>query len=147
MTMIWSFFFSISCPELFNLLIIIFVSSIASAILENRSSVIITLSSCFLAMDILLSIIFTAFWEFVCNSLTILSISLVELIDCSANFLISSATTAKPLPASPARAASMAAFKANKFVWSATAWIIWLAVLIFSALWLVLIIPSCIRSI
>ncbi|BAA29580.1 114aa long hypothetical protein [Pyrococcus horikoshii OT3] len=37
----------------------------------------------------------------------------------SANFLISWATTANPLPASPALAASIAAFKANKFVCSA----------------------------
>ena len=39
--------------------------------------------------------------------------------DCSASFRTSSATTAKPLPASPALAASMAAFKANRFVCSA----------------------------
>ncbi len=37
----------------------------------------------------------------------------------SANFLTSSATTANPRPCSPARAASMAAFKANKLVWAA----------------------------
>ena len=35
----------------------------------------------------------------------------------SASFLISSATTAKPFPASPALAASMEAFNASKFVW------------------------------
>ncbi len=38
------------------------------------------------------------------------SISLVEVEVCSASFLISSATTAKPFPASPALAASIAAF-------------------------------------
>ena len=37
----------------------------------------------------------------------------------SANFLTSSATTAKPFPASPAQAASIYAFNASKFVWSA----------------------------
>jgi hypothetical protein len=37
----------------------------------------------------------------------------------SASFLISSATTAKPFPASPARAASIAAFSARRFVCSA----------------------------
>ncbi len=36
-----------------------------------------------------------------------------------ARFRTSSATTAKPLPASPARAASTAAFKANRLVWKA----------------------------
>lgn len=39
--------------------------------------------------------------------------------DCSASVLTSSATTAKPLPCSPALAASIAAFKANRFVCSA----------------------------
>jgi len=38
------------------------------------------------------------------------------------SFLTSSATMANPLPASPARAASMAAFRANKFVWLAIVW-------------------------
>ncbi|MPM72614.1 hypothetical protein SDC9_119590 [bioreactor metagenome] len=45
-------------------------------------------------------------------------ISSVEFLDCSASFLISSATTAKPLPDSPALAASMDAFKDSKFVCS-----------------------------
>ena len=43
-------------------------------------------------------------------------------LEFSANFLTSPATTEKPLPASPALAASIAAFKDNKFVWAA----IWL---------------------
>jgi len=43
-------------------------------------------------------------------------ISLVKPFDCSASFLISSATTEKPFPAAPALAASMAAFSASKFV-------------------------------
>ena len=37
----------------------------------------------------------------------------------SAKEPISEATTANPFPASPARAASMEAFNANRFVWSA----------------------------
>lgn len=39
-----------------------------------------------------------------------------ELADCSASFLISSATTANPFPYSPALAASIDAFKARRLV-------------------------------
>lgn len=44
------------------------------------------------------------------------SISTAAFETWSANFLISSATTANPLPASPARADSIAAFNASKLV-------------------------------
>ena len=50
-------------------------------------------------------------------------IALISCVDCCvrlASVRTSSATTAKPLPCSPARAASMAAFKASRLVWSAT---------------------------
>jgi len=48
-----------------------------------------------------------------------LFISIEEFFDCSASFLISSATTENPFPASPALAASIAAFKAKRLVCSA----------------------------
>ena len=54
-----------------------------------------------------------------CTCRTTSPISLAASTDRSASFLTSSATTANPRPASPARAASMAAFRASRFVWSA----------------------------
>ncbi len=44
--------------------------------------------------------------------------------DLMARFLTSSATTANPEPASPARAASTAAFRASRFVWKAISWMV-----------------------
>ena len=60
------------------------------------------------------------------SPLKVLSVALIVFpcpADSSANFLISSATTANPLPASPACAASIAAFIARRFVWLAICWI------------------------
>jgi len=50
--------------------------------------------------------------------------SSAECTDSSASFLISCATTEKPLPASPALAASMDAFKLRRFVCSAISLIV-----------------------
>ena len=61
------------------------------------------------------AITFTSPWICATNSW----ICFALFSDVSANVRTSSATTAKPLPCWPARAASMAAFNANKFVWSA----------------------------
>ena len=64
---------------------------------------------------------------------TTTTISSVNLSVCSASFLISSATTAKPFPASPALAASMAAFNARRLVCPAIDLIMVLASSIFFA--------------
>ncbi|MNT32873.1 hypothetical protein D3C72_1687750 [compost metagenome] len=53
------------------------------------------------------------------ESLIRLLISLAADADLCAKLRTASATTAKPLPCSPARAASTAAFNAKRFVWKA----------------------------
>ena len=50
------------------------------------------------------------------------AISSVALAVCTASDLTSEATTAKPLPAAPARAASIVALSASRLVWPATSW-------------------------
>ena len=54
-----------------------------------------------------------------CTARMWLAISSVALAVCTASDLTSDATTAKPLPASPARAASMVALSASRLVWPA----------------------------
>src|SRR5213079_1928524 len=54
---------------------------------------------------------------------TWLAISSVALAVWLASDLTSEATTAKPRPASPARAASIVALSASRLVWPAIAWI------------------------
>ena len=62
--------------------------------------------------------------------ITFSMISLISLADAaeeSARLLISSATTANPRPASPARAASMEALRDRRLVWAAMDSIAWIA--------------------
>ena len=87
-----------------------------------------------------------------CNSsfitpVTILLISMLAFRLCSANFPISSATTANPLPNSPALAASMDAFKDNRFVWLAIAEIMLVAIEMLSACVVIVSIFDIISSI
>ena len=67
--------------------------------------------------------------------------------DFCARFRTSSATTAKPLPAAPARAASIAAFSARILVWKAMSSMVLIILLIsadFSLIWLIASFISCI---
>ena len=55
-----------------------------------------------------------------------MEISPAAWFERSASLRTSSATTANPMPCSPARAASMAAFRASRFVWLAISEITWM---------------------
>jgi hypothetical protein len=61
----------------------------------------------------------TPFLEFLTDSSIMLAVFLAASAERIARLRTSSATTAKPLPASPARAASTAAFSASRLVWKA----------------------------
>ena len=83
---------------------------------ENPESVLKTSLAIFLPIGFLLSLI--------------IFISSVNSPVLSASILISLATTAKPLPAAPALAASTAALRARIFVWNAISSIVLLIFLI-----------------
>ena len=87
---------------------IVLNSSLASLIETFCSSIIPTDSS----------IVCSTCCDLIVISLTICLISSVDCCDCSASFLISSATTANPLPLSPALAASIEALSDNRLVCS-----------------------------
>ena len=67
--------------------------------------------------------------------------------DFWARFLTSSATTANPFPAAPARAASMAALSASMFVWNAMSSIVFIIFPISSDFWVITSIASTISFI
>ena len=78
--------------------------------------------------------VFSTSCDFSEISFTICLISSVEACDCSASFLISSATTANPRPLSPALAASILALSERRFVCSVISVIALEMKLIFSIL-------------
>ena len=64
----------------------------------------------------------TALCVEVCTAAIWLPISSVAFAVCTASAFTSEATTAKPLPAAPARAASIVALSAKRLVCPATLW-------------------------
>ena len=71
-----------------------------------------TSRACSIPCSVAMIVAFVSSWTLAMITL----IEFVERIDRSASLRTSAATTAKPLPASPARAASIAAFSASMFV-------------------------------
>ncbi len=84
----------------------------------------------------------TASSESLIRESMITAICLADSLDCSASFWIWEATTAKPLPCSPALAASMDAFRDRRLVSSAMEVIMVVASLIFMADSLVVLVCS-----
>ena len=124
---------SSSFSESFNLPIMVLVTSISSEMYTNCFSVSSTQVTCSPTTVFTSSIMSTASLVLSERLRTTTTISSVNLSVCSASFLISSATTAKPFPASPALAASMAAFSARRLVCPAIDLIMLLASSIFLA--------------
>ena len=111
---------------------ILLLPSSSADISASLSFVSLTLLPCLSMISLDSLIISTASLAFFLSSSITSLISPVNLAESSASFLTSSATTAKPLPASPALAASMAAFNERRLVWSEIDCIISLALAIAS---------------
>ena len=111
-------FFALSHVAALSLTTSIF--SLVSLIRFETSSNLCLVSSnllfCSLVCSESTSIVFTISPEAASSVSIISSMVTVEFWDSSANCLISSATTANPLPDSPARAASMLAFRLRRLV-------------------------------
>ena len=108
------------------------VSCAALAMARAISCVVAFCSSIAVAMSWAMALLRSTVWPTVRMAPTVRSvtvwisviwpmISAVARVVCAASCFTSPATTAKPLPASPARAASMVAFRASRLVWLATA--------------------------
>ena len=113
----------------------ILVIDVASSLMTPFTvcSVLSICSFCRLMISCVCVMVSTTFSELSISVLTIFSILPLAVLDCSARFWIWDATTAKPLPASPALAASMLAFRESRLVSDAISEINWEAFRIFCA--------------
>ncbi|MOA04810.1 hypothetical protein D3C78_1243810 [compost metagenome] len=125
---------SISSLSFMKSKILSFINCTLWTISVNTASESLISSVCILTTSSLIFI-----WLMVClipssMLLTRLKTSLVDAVDSSASLRTSCATTAKPLPCSPALAASIDAFRESKFVCSAISEIVVVIALIPCAL-------------
>ena len=100
--------------------------TVAVAISEILAAVALTLSTIFFSASPVSPLSCAPCCTCCVDSLMRLVISPAALLDRSASLRTSSATTANPRPCSPARAASMAAFRASRLVWLAISEITWM---------------------
>src|SRR5215213_513991 len=95
------------------------ISCVAAPCSSTAAAMVEEISDSFSMVPLISLIAFTESWVAAWMPVICWPISPVALEVCSASAFTSEATTAKPRPASPARAASMVALSANRLVWPA----------------------------